>query len=78
MRYDPPFKSKYTEYGKEMETKARTKFLMDQSQLHNDFHVKETGLTINSDFPCLGATPHGIVTYSCHRKAVLEIKCAFT
>ena len=78
MQYNPPFQSKYTEYGKDMEPRARTTFLMDQSQLHNDLHVKETGLTINADFPCLGATPDGIVTCSCHGKAVLEIKCPFT
>lgn len=72
------FTSKYTEYGKSMENKAKQCFISAQSHLHSNFVVHEAGLRVSAKHPCLGATPDGIVSCTCHGSAVLEIKCPYT
>ena len=77
MQYKPPFSSKYTEYGKAMEPEACRSFFSDESKKHENFTIYQSGLVIDADFPCLGASPDGIVTCSCHGTDVLEIKCPY-
>ncbi len=78
MQYKQPFKSKYTEHGKIMEPKAKEKFVLEQQPLHSNFEIEEVGLMVNAEIPCLGASPDGIVSCSCHGRGVLEIKCPYT
>lgn len=77
MQYKGSFTSLYTEYGKEMEPVARDMFFKTEGKMHDSFEVKESGLVIDADIPCLGATPDGIVLCNCHGKGVLEIKCPY-
>lgn len=77
MQYKPPFTSKYTEYGKAMEPEACRSFFLEESKNHENFTIYQSGLVIDADFPCLGASPDGIVTCSCHGTGVLEIKCPY-
>ncbi len=78
MQYKQPFKSKYTEHGKIMEPKAKQKFVLEQQPLHSNFEIEEVGLIVNAEIPCLGASPDGMVSCSCHGRGVLEIKCPYT
>ena len=39
-----------------------------------EFRVDEVGLCLMSDYPFLGASPDGIVSYACCGKGTLEIK----
>eukprot|EP00112_Aurelia_sp_Birch-Aquarium-sp1_P020389 Seg5241.2 transcript_id=Seg5241.2/GoldUCD/mRNA.D3Y31 product="hypothetical protein" protein_id=Seg5241.2/GoldUCD/D3Y31 len=77
MQYKPPFTSKYTEYGKAMEPEACRSFFLEESKNHENFTIYQSGLVIDADFPCLGASPDGVVTCSCHGTGILEIKCPY-
>ena len=77
MQCKESFTSIYTDYGKKMESVARDMFFETESKMHDAFEVKQSGLVIDADIPCLGATPDGIVSCRCHGKGVLEIKCPY-
>lgn len=44
---------------------------------HEELHVIEAGLFIDSERPYLGASPDNIITCKCFGKGVLEVKCPF-
>ena len=58
------FKSAATTWGCDHEREARTAYLKDMVTQHTHFEIRESGLVINPDYPCLGATPDGIVKHS--------------
>ena len=45
------------------------------SKCHLNHSINLSGLILNRDFPYLGASPDGIVNYSCCGVGCLEIKC---
>ena len=77
MQYKQSFISKYTECGKAMKKKAKEAFRSEESGLHENFIFPESGLVVTADNPHLGASPDGLVSCSCHGRAVLEIKCPY-
>jgi len=44
---------------------------------HKDSAVNKSGLLIDREYPCIGASPDGIVTCECCGKGVLEIQCPY-
>ena len=44
---------------------------------HTEFRVSDSGLVINPQWPCFGASPDGIVSCKCCGRGVLEIKCPY-
>ena len=40
--------------------------------------MSSSGLMIHTQFPCMGATPDGVVNCECCGKGVLEIKCPYS
>lgn len=68
------FKTAATGWGCEHEAEARSVYRKMMSEVHNDFQVAECGFFINPDYPYLGASPDGIITCSCCREGICEIK----
>ena len=64
-----------SKYGKEMEPVAFHAFTEYFRLHHENTSVSQTGLNVIAEFPHLGASPDGVVSWSCHGKALLEIKC---
>ena len=75
MQYKPSTDVAATKYGKEMEPVAFHAFTEYFRLHHENTSVSQTGLNVNAEFPHLGASPDGVVSCSCHGKALLEIKC---
>ena len=71
------FKSAATTWGCDHEREARTAYLKDMMTQHTHFEIRESGLVINPDYPCLGATPDGIVSCDCCGTGVVELKCPY-
>ena len=69
------FTSKSTHYGSKYESEAIQYFKQLESSKHKGFCVSPSGLIVDCNEPCLGASPDGFVTCSCHGKSVLEVKC---
>ena len=44
---------------------------------HENFVIRESGLTLHPDMPFFGATPDGIVSCDCCGEGILEVKCPF-
>lgn len=42
---------------------------------HTSLQVKDTGLLISNEHPCIGASPDGLVTCDCCPQRTLEVKC---
>lgn len=42
---------------------------------HTSLIVKDTGLLISKEHPCIGASPDGLVTCDCCSQRTLEVKC---
>ena len=58
-----------------MEPFAINSFLNLYRETHLNVKFDECGLFLDKDNPCIGASPDGIVTCSCHGKSCLEVKC---
>ena len=71
------FTSKATSWGCKMKKTARNFYSKKMMQNHPMFNVRDSGLTLNTKWPYLGASPDGIVTCECCSKGVVEIKCPF-
>lgn len=65
----------HTAYGHQMEVVARTLFTDIYSKSHSKFKCTTSGLVIRPDMPHLAASPDGIITCSCCKPALVEIKC---
>ena len=78
MQYKPSTDVAVTKYGKEIEPVAFHAFTEYFRSDHENTSVSQTGLNVNAEFPHLGARPDGIVSCSCHEKALLEIKYPHT
>ena len=77
MQYNDCISVPATKYGSEKEPSARKHYINIVKQTHANLTVSITGLHVNPDFPCLGASPDGIVECRCHGRGLLEIKCPF-
>ena len=77
MQYEAGVQNKYTRYGNLMEPVARSNYYESQHNIHENFKVDETGFLVSKDFPFLGASPDGMVSCSCHKPRLLEIKCPY-
>lgn len=63
-------------WGRDNEVNAKNRFINDEGPKHKGFEVRSCGLFVDEKRPYLGASPDGIVSCSCCKDAVLEIKCA--
>ena len=77
MQYNKDFTTKAMKHGITTESLARKTYFDNESKNHDSFTVEETGLCVNANFPCLGASPDGIVKCKCHKVGLLEIKCPY-
>ena len=64
-------------WGRLNEDKAREQYYSLLSTQHTNFHVRLSGLHIDTQHPYLGASPDGIVSCDCCGTGLLEIKCPF-
>jgi len=65
-------------WGIEHEAVAREQYVLAMNESHNNFKCHTSGLSINSNYPHLGASPDGVVECACCvGKGVVEIKCPF-
>lgn len=71
------FKSTATQYGKDHEAEAYDDLFEKVSNLHKNPVKMASGLVISKDYPCLGASPDGIIICECHGKISVEIKCPY-
>ena len=75
--YQSKFRNEATDWGLKKENVAREKYKQEMSD-HANFHVKESGLILNPQYPFLGASPDGVVSDDCCGVGCLEIKCPHT
>ena len=64
-------------WGRQSKENARQDYKMEMKKNHVDFEIHTAGLLINTKYPFLGATPDGIVCYSCCGSGLLEVKCPY-
>ena len=60
-----------------MESVARDFYRTSMSSCQKNLQVEETGFLVCAASPFLGASTDGLVTCSCHKSRVLEIKCPY-
>ncbi|XP_042143247.1 uncharacterized protein LOC120845786 [Ixodes scapularis] len=63
-------------WGRDNGVNAKNCFINDEGPKHKRFEVTSCGLVVDEKRPYLGASPDGIVSCSCCKDAVLEIKSA--
>ena len=71
------FTSKQTAWGCKHEKAAKEAYEKKMKDTHTEFLVNDSGLVINPQWPCFGASPDGMVSCKCCGKGVLEIKCPY-
>ena len=71
------FCSKATEWGCKHEKTARELYFHLMKEKHDDFMVRDSGLSIHPQYAHLGASPDGIISCQCCGEGVLEIKCPY-
>ena len=64
-------------HGLHYEAVARAQYHSQTKHEHKDQKIEEYGLIIDKEFPCLAASPDGVVTCTCHGKKLVEIKCSY-
>ena len=72
------FKTQATAYGCEHEKAARESYAILAQEKHTNFHIRSSGLIVDTACPHLGATPDGWVECDCCGSGVLEIKCPYS
>ncbi|XP_069104831.1 uncharacterized protein [Argopecten irradians] len=67
------------ELGCTHETKAKNSYLKFQSSNgHRGISIDESGLCVMEEYPYIGASPDGFVTYeTCTGQGLVEVKCPF-
>ena len=58
-----------------MEYHAKKMYKLNNSKLHKKLKISENGLLLSETHPWIAASPDGVVTWECHGRGVLEIKC---
>ena len=76
MQHKPSTVVAATKYGKEVEPVAFNVFTKYFRLDYKNTSVSQTGFNVSVEFPHLDAIPDGVVSCSCHKKALLEIKCS--
>ena len=71
------FTTAATKWGCKHENQARQMYFTANKLKHHDLSIAESGFVINPQWPCIGASPDGIVNCSCCGRGVLEIKCPY-
>lgn len=71
------FYSKATQWGCDHEQTARQQYCDLMNDTHENFAIRESGLSLHPDMPFFGATPDGIVSCDCCGEGILEVKCPF-
>ena len=72
------FSTPATEWGISHEKQACELYRGIMVKTHDNFFTGNSGLTLNCDWPFLGASPDGFISCSCCGKGVLEIKCPYS
>ena len=73
--YNESIQTWQMKYGIAMEYHAKKMYKLNNSKLHKNLKISESGLLISDTHPWIAASPDGIVTCDCHGQGVLEIKC---
>ena len=73
--YYSRYESKATRLGLMNEHVARKLYIKLNKSNRQDFIVVEPGFYIDIDNLFIGASPDGLVNFSCHEPGLLEIKC---
>ena len=66
------FHSKATQRGCDHEQTARQQYCDLMNDTHENFVIRESGLTLHPDMPFFGATPDGIVSCDCCGEGFLK------
>ena len=74
MQYSETKSNKDTRYGNDNEPAARKYFAETQNE---NLILNETGFTVPTEYPCIGASLDGVVTCSRHEIRGLETKCLY-
>ncbi|ELU08579.1 hypothetical protein CAPTEDRAFT_211242, partial [Capitella teleta] len=64
-------------WGRDKENTARLPYEQQMQALHQDFHLRQTGLLVKEDEPFLAASPDGVFECECCGQGTLEIKCPY-
>lgn len=75
--YEVNIKTAALQYGKEKEAEAFECLFQQISSSHQNPIKSGSGLVISPKYPCLGATPDGVIYCDCHGKISVEIKCPY-
>ena len=67
-----------TTWGCTHEKAARNTYTSLTRKSHNYFAVDDVGLTLNPEWPHIGASPDGRVSCSCCGSGVIEVKCPYS
>lgn len=62
-------------WGRDMEDRARARYVEIQQDLHENFSLRPSGLVVKHGALHLAASPDGIFTCKCCGTGVLEVKC---
>ena len=66
------------EYGQQHEADALRIFTDNMKISYPLFELQKSGLVLDTENPFIGASPDGIISYSCCGKGVVEVKCPFS
>ena len=75
MQYQEVPKNKYTQFGIKTELIAFEYYKNTQNPHHKNLTIQICGFLVKQEFLHLKASSDGIISCSCHKKHVLEIKC---
>ena len=76
--YYPRYESIACKWGISNEAVARKIYIRKMKKFHIHLCVTEPGFFIDIEYPFIGASPDGLVSYRCHGPGLLEIKCPWT
>lgn len=72
------FSTPSVKYGKQHEQRAIDELYQLVNNLHVNLRSNKSGLHIDQQDPCLGASPDAIFLCDCHGKISVEVKCPFS
>ena len=64
-------------WGRKNEDWARVVYVNTMKDEHRNFSLAISGLFLPSEYPHLGATPDGSVSYDCYGEGRVEVKCLY-
>ena len=76
MQYNPPNANiPALKWGRDQESLAVKQYLSTIQDKHDNFKYRSSGLTINTHYPFIGASPDGHIYCECCGNGLIEVKC---